>query len=119
MSTQVLDEYVERVARQARAAAVELATTSGALRNEWLKDVAGELRASQSVLLTANAQDLQAGEAAGLSAAMLDRLKLTPARIEDLAKAVEQIAALPDPVGEVIEGQKRPSGIQVLKFGSR
>ncbi|MBL8818134.1 MAG: glutamate-5-semialdehyde dehydrogenase [Planctomyces sp.] len=111
-----LQDYTQRIAKQAREAAVELSTISGATRNKWLKRVAQELRDSQSELLAANEQDLKSGTAAGLSSALLDRLRLTPSRLEDLAQAVEQIAALPDPVGEVIEGGRRPNGLQILKI---
>ncbi len=73
------------------------------------------LRDDVAAIVAANAKDMEAGVQSGLSAAMLDRLKLTPDRIESLAKAVEHIISLPDPVGEVIEGQRRPNGLFVSR----
>jgi glutamate-5-semialdehyde dehydrogenase len=108
-------EYSQSLARHARAASSELAPIAAGRKNAWLQQVADRLRAHSSQILAANAEDIDAGTAAGLSSAMLDRLKLTPDRIEALAKAVEHIISLPDPVGEVIEGQRRPNGLFVSR----
>lgn len=110
-----LQEYTTSLALQARQAATTLATLSGAARHAWLLQVARQLRLRTGEILAANQEDLTLAEASGLSPAMLDRLRLTADRVSSLATAVEQIAALPDPVGEVIEGSRRPNGLQILK----
>lgn len=110
-----LNEYTLNVAQQARKAASSLATTSGAARNAWLLQVASALILRTEQIVAANELDLVAGQSAGLSSAMLDRLRLNADRIQSLAAAVEQIAALPDPVGEIIEGSRRPNGLQIAK----
>ena len=105
-------EYSQSLARNARAASSELAPIASGRKNAWLQRVASLLRTNSSLIVTANEKDMDAGAAAGLSSAMLDRLKLTSDRIETLAKAVEHIISLPDPVGEVVEGQ--PSAERVI-----
>ena len=106
-------QYSQTLAQNARNAASALAPIAAGRKNAWLQRVANALREDPSAIVAENAKDLEAGTQSGLSAAMLDRLKLTPDRIESLAKAVEHIVALPDPVGEVIEGQRRPNGLFV------
>lgn len=108
-------EYSQSLANNARAAATQLAPVTAGRKNAWLQRVANLLRARSGEIVAENAKDMDAGAANGLSAAMLDRLKLTPDRIESLAKAVEHIISLPDPVGEVIEGQRRPNGLFVSR----
>ncbi len=108
-------EYSKSLAVSARLASAELAPIAAGRKNAWLQRVADGLREKCHVIVSANQMDMQAGAASGLSAAMLDRLKLTPDRIEALAKAVEHIISLPDPVGEVIEGQRRPNGLSVSR----
>ncbi|UCG39674.1 MAG: glutamate-5-semialdehyde dehydrogenase [bacterium] len=98
---------------KARAAARALSGATPAAKNSALQVVAEELRASEAHLIVENRKDLDAGREAGLGPALLDRLTLTPARIEDMALAVEQIMALPDPVGEVTRIWTRPSGFRV------
>ena len=107
--------YSQHLAQNARAAASELAPVAAGRKNAWLQRIAHALREDSATIVAANAKDLAAGVQAGLSSAMLDRLQLTPDRIESLAKAVEHIVALPDPVGEVIEGQRRPNGLFVTR----
>jgi len=108
-------QYSQTLAQNARNAASALAPIAAGRKNAWLQRVANALREDSSAIVAENAKDLEAGTQSGLSAAMLDRLKLTPDRIESLAKAVEHIVALPDPVGEVIEGQRRPNGLFVSR----
>ncbi|HUY36809.1 MAG TPA: glutamate-5-semialdehyde dehydrogenase [Pirellulales bacterium] len=110
-----LEAYCLAVARRAKAASAELAVASGALRNAFLLDFAGRLRAETAELLAANALDLAAAASFGLSDAQIDRLRLTARSVEAMAGAVEQVAALRDPVGEVIESSVRPNGLEVLK----
>ena len=111
-----LQEYTSAVASNARDAATALSSVSGAAKQVWLLRVADELIRSTESIAEANQLDLVQGAADGLSAAMLDRLKLTPERIVTLAGAVREIAALPDPIGEVIEGSRRPNGLQIQKI---
>ena len=108
-------QYSQTLAQNARIAASALAPIAAGRKNAWLQRVADALREDSTAIVAENAKDLEVGAQSGLSAAMLDRLKLTPDRIETLAKAVEHIVALPDPVGEVIEGQRRPNGLFVSR----
>ncbi|MEJ7593335.1 MAG: glutamate-5-semialdehyde dehydrogenase [Planctomycetaceae bacterium] len=107
--------YAQQLAQNARAAASELGPIAASRKDAWLQSVARALREDTDAIVAANARDLEAGVQSGLSSAMLDRLKLTPDRIESLAKAVEHIISLPDPVGEIIEGQRRPNGLFVSR----
>jgi glutamate-5-semialdehyde dehydrogenase len=104
--------YVEGLGREARAAATALARAGTAAKNHALEAIAAEILSSHEILAQANRRDLAAGHER-LDAALLDRLELTPARIESMAEGLREIAALPDPVGEVTELRYRPSGIQV------
>jgi len=116
IQTQVdIPAYCMQLADQALAASRSLGATDGALRDSALRAVAVRLRDASSELQQANKLDLDAGRDAGLSDAMLDRLKLDEARIEKMAAGVEQVAAQPDPVGQIIEGDVRPSGIRLEK----
>jgi glutamate-5-semialdehyde dehydrogenase len=103
--------------RRARAAARELATVTTDRKDAWLRDAAATLESHAEELLAANAQDLAAAEANGLIAAQIDRLRLTPSRLRAAADGLRQVAALPDPVGRVIEGGVRPNGLRVTKVG--
>src|SRR5829696_1649284 len=99
----------------ARAASRSLAGMSSALKDVALLRVADALEERAPDILEANARDLEAGRESGLSAALMDRLALDPARIAGIAAAVRAIAALPDPVGEVIDGSRLPNGLDVRK----
>lgn len=110
-----LRNYCREAAQRAKAAAAKLSQVLGSQKNGWLLAAAKELRSQADRILAANARDLEAAPGYGLSAAAIDRLKLTPARINDIAVGLEQVAALPDPVGEVIESSIRPNGLQILK----
>lgn len=105
----------QALARRAQAASRALLSTSGAARNAALRRVADHLIASTAVILEANARDLDAGQQAGLSAAMLDRLRLDAARLRKMADGVRQIADQPDPVGQIIEGRVLPNGLRLEK----
>lgn len=94
-----------------RVAQRELALMSDDAKAQALRLSAAQLRASEADVLAANALDLAAGEKSGLSAAMLDRLRLDPARLDAIAGALEQVASLPDPVGQVIDRVERPNGL--------
>ena len=105
------------LAERARAASGTLGSLPSGLKNRWLVSAAAALEARTPEIMAANARDLAAATAAGLSPALLDRLTLTPSRIRSAAEGLRQVAALPDPVGEVREGSLRPNGLQVLKVG--
>ncbi len=100
---------------QARAAARALALCSGASKQRALAEIVAALRASRGEIMAANRGDLERAQAESLNAAFIDRLALDEQRIEAIARGVEQVAALPDPVGEVIAGWRRPNGLEILQ----
>lgn len=110
-----LKTYCHDVATRAKAASAELARVSGATKNAWLKASAAQLRAQADTIVAANAKDLEAAPGFGLTDAAIDRLRLTPPRIDAIASALEEIAMLADPIGEVIESSRRPNGLEVAK----
>src|SRR5579884_3258025 len=99
----------------ARRAARLLAGLDAERKDEALRGIADALERRAEEIVEANARDLDAGEAAGLSAALMDRLALDPGRVAAMAAGVRAIAALPDPVGEVIEGRRLPNGLSLRK----
>ncbi len=105
--------YMADVGRQAREAATAVARSTTAVRNQALLATAEALDASRNELAAANARDLEHGRSSGLDDAMLDRLELTPARIDAMIEGLRQVASLPDPIGEMTDMTYRPSGIQV------
>ena len=110
-----LRAYCVKVARTAKRAAAELAQLAGGPKNQWLRLSARLLRERSDEIQEANQRDLAAAPDFGLTAAQTDRLRLTPDRIESIASALEEIAMLQDPVGEVIESSVRPNGLEVAK----
>ena len=104
---------VETLARNARAASYRLSQLSTGTKNAILRAMAAELRARTPEILAANALDLAAGESKGLSKPMLDRLKLDEKKVDAIAGGIEQVAALPDPVGQVMEEWTRPNGMRL------
>ncbi len=110
-----IHEMMMQVGRDARAAMRPLSLASPEAKNKALLTAAAELRASTGKIIEANAKDMAAGEARGLSKPMLDRLMLDEARIEGVAKAVEDIAAMDDPVGAVISEWDVPSGLKISR----
>ena len=105
------------LASHAKAAASKLALVRTDAKNAWLLAAADRLDREAESVLKANAKDVTAAPGFGLSAASVDRLKLTPSRLKAATDGMRQVAALPDPVGEVREGGTRPNGLQVLKVG--
>ena len=99
----------------AKQAARSLANCSTTQKNNALTAMAEALESNQDRILTANALDISEGEKKGLSAALLDRLRLTPERIRSMADGLHQVAALPDPVGECLSGMRRPNGLDIQK----
>jgi glutamate-5-semialdehyde dehydrogenase len=109
-------QYMRQLGQAAREASRRMAAASTAAKNNALVAMAGEIRAARETLLAANERDLAEARAAGLEAALIDRLTLSAAGIEAMAAGLEQVAALPDPVGEITDVKRRPSGIQLGKM---
>ncbi|MFN8865986.1 MAG: glutamate-5-semialdehyde dehydrogenase, partial [Pseudomonadota bacterium] len=105
--------YMAHLGVQARAASTAMAAASTAAKDHALRALARRLREAVPELQRDNTQDLDAARAAGLAEPMVDRLKLTPGVIDTVAQGCEQLAAMPDPVGEITEVTRRPSGMSV------
>ncbi len=112
-TTESVAEYMRAVGQRARRAARGIGRAESGVKDTALLAIAATLESQATALRTENQRDLQAGRAAGLNDALLDRLELTPARIIAMAQGLREIAALPDPVGEIEALSYRPSGIQV------
>ena len=110
-----LEQRVQTLAQEAKKASRALALASGEQRNQALRAVGQALRAQEAKILEANTQDLAAARTKGLSEAMVDRLRLDHARLEAIAVACEDVAKLPDPVGEITEDWTRPNGLRIQK----
>jgi glutamate-5-semialdehyde dehydrogenase len=110
-----LSQYCRQTAEAAKAASFELASLDTAIKNEWLQQSASGLIGSAQDIIAANQQDLAAAPDYGLTAAQIDRLRLDDKRIEAIAVALREIAMLPDPIGEIIDGFTRPGGLQISK----
>jgi glutamate-5-semialdehyde dehydrogenase len=110
-----LTEYCRRMAEDAKRASRQLAALDTSVKNRWLLEAATALVANQSAIVAANADDLAAAASNGLTDAAKDRLRLNSDRIAAIAQGLREIAALPDPVGEVIDGFTRPGGLQIQK----
>jgi glutamate-5-semialdehyde dehydrogenase len=106
---------IAETCQAAKRASRAMATLGSGVKDEALYAMAAALERSTDQILDANARDLEAGEENGLSAALLDRLALSPSRIAAMAAGVRKIAALPDPVGEVIDGSTLPNGLQMRR----
>ena len=115
MTIQDIAALMAPIGRAAVEAAQVLALAATAQKNAALAAAAASLRARRGEILAANARDMKAGEAAGLSGAMIDRLRLDEARIESMAMGVEQVAALADPIGTVIAEWERPNGLRIQR----
>lgn len=108
-------ELVKNKALAAKRAAAKLAVTSTDVKNKALLAMAQALLEHQQEILAANSCDMQQAAAKGMKSSMLDRLKLTAERIEGMADGLRQVAALPDPVGNVLDGKTLPNGLSVTK----
>ena len=115
-TTDEIDAYCLDLARRARAASRLLALAGGAQKNHWLQLAETSLLRSQDALLAANAQDVSRASELQLAPAQIDRLRLTPSRIEAMAAGLREVAALPDPVGRILEGCVRPNGLEIRKI---
>jgi glutamate-5-semialdehyde dehydrogenase len=114
VDSRLADDCVD-VARRARIASSALGLLGTEVKNRWLLKSADLLVARSKKVLEANQRDLANAPGYGLEPAAIDRLRLTDSRIADIASALRQIASLPDPVGEVIEGYRRPNGLEITK----
>lgn len=112
---QTIQEVMERIGKSARDVSRTLAKSTDDVRSQALIDAAAALRAQKQQILSANQKDLEAGKAKGLEAAMLDRLALSDERIEGIAKGLEAIAALGNPVGKELAAWERPSGLAISR----
>ena len=108
-----LQQYCQNTAARARKAAAALQLCSTESRNSWLRASANTLRENTSTILEANDLDIAAAPQFNLTDAQVDRLRLTPERIEGIATALEDVAELPDPIGEIISSTVRPNGLNV------
>jgi glutamate-5-semialdehyde dehydrogenase len=106
---------MQEMGRAAVSAAERLALASSAAKDRALSAAATAVRAQAGAILAANAEDLREAQAAGLGAAMLDRLQLDERRVEAMARGLEEIVALPDPVGAVIAAWTRPNGLRISR----
>jgi glutamate-5-semialdehyde dehydrogenase len=111
-----LHSHCEELGRRARSASRTLATAAGSLKNRWLEASAAALLDRADEILTANAKDLAFASASGLTGAAIDRLRLDQQRLQAAATGLREIAALPDPVGRVLDGMVRPNGLHVHKL---
>jgi len=113
--TDTPEALIDRLARAGREAQRKLALLSTEQKATALRAAAAALRADEPAILAANARDVALGESKGLSGAMLDRLRLDAKRLAGIADAVEQVADLPDPVGQVIDRAERPNGLALSR----
>lgn len=108
--------YIDILGQKAKACKGELAGASAVMKNDALLEIAHILRVSKEDIKAANAVDIENGRMRKMSASLLDRLALDDKRIEGMAKACEQVAALDDPIGEVVSGSTRPNGMKIEKI---
>ena len=113
-----LTEQMTQLASQAKAASRELAQLTTAEKNACLLAMATALEQNADAIKNANALDMDFGAKAGLSSAMLDRLKLDDKRISGMAKGLREVAALPDPVGKILDERVRPNGLKLQKIST-
>lgn len=116
MNEAEMRSVLETMGRKARRASAALAVLPSEAKKSCLEHMADALLAGQSVIAVANAKDIAAAEAAGMSAAKIDRLKLTPERISGMAEGLRQVAAQRDPVGRELSKTVRPNGLEITKI---
>ncbi|KAA0247691.1 MAG: glutamate-5-semialdehyde dehydrogenase [Candidatus Jettenia sp. AMX1] len=111
-----IENYINQIVKYAKIASRTIASASTITKNDALNYMAEEIISSASILKSENEKDILAAQNAGLSEAMIDRLRLTEGRIKGMADGVRQIINLPDPVGELLQGYTRPNGLQIQKI---
>lgn len=107
--------YTEELGKKAKTAEAAIASASASLKNSALAAISGALLANKDIIIAENEKDLRTAKENGMSEAMQDRLRLDEKRIEGMAKGVDELIALNDPVGEIIEGFTRPNGLRICK----
>src|SRR5207249_10255061 len=112
----MLSEQMTQLAKQAKAASRELAKLTTAEKNSCLLAMATALERSRAAIKEANSLDLDAASGMGLSCAMLERLKLDDKRIAAMASGLREVAALPDPLGKILDERIRPNGLKLQKI---
>lgn len=113
-----LGEQIRQLGTQAKAASRSLARLTTAQKNDCLRAMADALVSDADALLDANSRDCEAARNAGLSTTMLDRLRLDAARIQAMARGLQDVAALPDPVGRILDDRTRPNGLRLRKVAT-
>ena len=108
-------DYVDTIVKDAKNASRVMATVSSSAKNAALEQIAHNLLSCKTTLMSENEKDIKAAEKEGLSSAMIDRLRLTDSRIEDMAGGIREVINLADPVGELMEESVRPNGLQIQK----
>ncbi len=108
-------DYIDTIVKDAKNASRVMATVSSSVKNDALEQIAHNLLNCKTTLMSENEKDIKAAEKEGLSSAMIDRLRLTDSRIEDMAKGIREVINLADPVGELMEESVRPNGLQIQK----
>jgi len=114
-NTLSIADMMQELGHRATSATKQLRLASSTQKEEALRAMAEEIRAAEADILTANQADMEAATTKGLSTAMLDRLALNTGRIEGIAKGLEDIAALPEPVGQVDKTWTQPNGLEFAK----
>jgi glutamate-5-semialdehyde dehydrogenase len=107
--------YTEELGKKAKAAETAASTASTAAKNSALAAISEALLANKELIIAENAKDLAAAKANGMTEAKQDRLRLDEKRIKDMAKGVDELIALGDPIGEVIDGSTRPNGLRIMR----
>ena len=108
-------DYIVEIGKQAKAACAEVMLLTQTQKNAGLRSVAEELRSQADYLMEENAKDVARARECGMKESLVDRLKLTKARIDGMAEGLEQIVLLEDPVGETMETKLRPNGLRIGK----
>ncbi|MDD5644086.1 MAG: glutamate-5-semialdehyde dehydrogenase [bacterium] len=111
-----IKEYVKELAERAKESSRKLILMSADQKNSLLKSIAASIRRNREILIDANKKDIQAAETGCLPKALIDRLMLNEERIEQMAAGLEEVAALKDPVGRVLDKKKRPNGMEIFKI---
>ena len=115
ISSDEMKSELLRMGERAKNASRKLAVASSEDKNRWLNAMADAIDSQAADITAANAEDMKAGEAAGLAPAMLDRLKLDAKRIKGMSDGLRHVVTLPDPAGIVLEKIKRPNGLDIEK----
>jgi glutamate-5-semialdehyde dehydrogenase len=111
-----IENYINQISKNAKTASRSIASANTAIKDAALTHIAEDITSSLSMLKVENGKDILAAQKAGLSEAVIDRLRLTDSRIKGMAEGVRQIINLPDPVGELLQGYTRPNGLQIQKM---